>query len=117
MGSEKDYSIISVNADDEEEVIIQAGAVPAGTDAGEFARADEAFGDAADTAHPANEAEEGAPSADEAPDASSKPEDAYRETTLEDLKRSEPMPKAQKVVMAAAVAGIIIFVLYYLFLR
>lgn len=39
----------------------------------------------------------------------------YRETTLEDLEK-HPMPRAQKVVIAAAVVILVGFILYYNFI-
>lgn len=41
------------------------------------------------------------------------PEDAYRETTLDDL-QAQPMSKTQKAVIACAVVALIVAVVYYL---
>ena len=105
------FSHITVTPDDEDEVVIQAGARPART--------------AAPTPVPAPAPT--APSADGAvvePDdaASGEPEaveerdEGYQGTTLDDLEAA-PMPIAQKIVLALGAVAVIAVVAWYLFLR
>ena len=105
------FSHITVTPDDEDDVVIQAGARPART--------------AAPTPVPAP-----APTAPSADDAVVEPDDAaseereepsaedegYQGTTLDDLEAA-PMPIAQKIVLALGAVAVIAVVAWYLFLR
>lgn len=111
---EPKFSHITVTPDEDDDVVIQAGARPARP--------------VAPTPRP--DPVPAAPSADEAAvglvvDEASAPEpveatpsedEGYRETTLDDLKAA-PMPVAQKIVLALGVVGVIAVVAWYLFLR
>ena len=85
------FSHITVTPDDEDDVVIQAGARPART--------------AAPTPVPAP-----------APTAPSAEDEGYQGTTLDDLEAA-PMPIAQKIVLALGAVAVIAVVAWYLFLR
>lgn len=113
VAGEPKFSHITVTPDDEDDVVIQAGARPARP-------ADPAPASPCEE-EPAPEPEPAAAngsSTDE--DARPKREKAgnegYRETTMDDLKAA-PMPLAQKVVLALAAVGVVAIVAWYLFLR
>lgn len=119
MADEKAFSHITVSADDEDDVVIQAGArtEPSGA-APEPATADEepeAPAAEPDDPMPAEgAAAEDASDAGGSDDARSEREDPYREQQLEDL-ASTPMPAAQKAVLAVALLLIVGFAVYYFF--
>ena len=97
------FSHITVTPDDEDDVVIQAGARPART--------------AAPTPVPAPAPT--APSADEAVEEREEPsaeDEGYQGTTLDDLEAA-PMPIAQKIVLALGAVAVIAVVAWYLFLR
>lgn len=103
---EPKFSHITVTPDDEDDVVIQAGARPARSVAQVPVPVDE---EASPTEAPEEQPVEDAPS--------KRAEDkGYQETTLEDLKAA-PMPLVQKIVLAAAAVGVIAIVAWYLFLR
>lgn len=102
---EPKFSHITVTPDEDDDVVIQAGARPARP--------------VAPTPRP--DPVPAAPSADEASapepvEATPSEDEGYRETTLDDLKAA-PMPVAQKIVLALGVVGVIAVVAWYLFLR
>ena len=107
---EPKFSHITVTPDDEDDVVIQAGARPARAAA---PAAEEAFAPAARTVD--DEAVEQA-AAPEPADEDSAEDAGFQETTLDDLE-SAPMPVAQKIVIALGVVGVIAVVAWYLFLR
>lgn len=109
------FSHITVTPDDEDDVVIQAGARPArpaaptptAAPAPTAAGADDAVVEPDDAATEEPEAVEG-----EAPD-----EDGdCQGTTLDDLEAA-PMPIAQKIVLALGAVAVIVVVAWYLFLR
>ncbi|WP_101722119.1 SURF2 Surfeit locus protein 2 [Eggerthella timonensis] len=111
---EPKFSHITVTPDDEDDVVIQAGARPARAAA---PAAEEAFAPAARTVD--DEAVEQAvedAAAPEPADEDSAEDAGFQETTLDDLE-SAPMPVAQKIVIALGVVGVIAVVAWYLFLR
>ena len=126
MADDKKYSFITVSADDDDDVVIQAGIpaaatvvepelepepVPEPEPAEDFAPEPEP----APAAEPLVEsAPAPAPAVAAAPSAGAKQKSGYRETTLEDLD-SAPMGTTQKVIIVAAVLGVLAFVAYYLF--
>ena len=116
-----EFKHITVTAADEDDFVIRAGVeaapAPAGGDTSEEARA------SAPTPEPESEptpvpapepghAPVGARTSAPEPKPASKKADDYHETTLEDL-NSEPMPMAQKIVIAAAIVCIIGAIVYY----
>lgn len=124
MAENKAFSHITVNADDDDDVVIKAGIVadgvadadafpsepePAAEPAGEEAveEIDEPAGDSepAEEPAPAPAAAHPAPSAD-----------GYRETTLEDIESSK-MGTVQKAVIVVALLGIVAFVVWFLLAR
>lgn len=119
------YSLISVNADDDEEIVIQTGvaresAEKPGDGLPEKSECEEGRveGDeprAVFETEPEGEAAVASPPRKRrAPRAG---EQRYRETTQEDLDSVEPMSKMQKIVLGCMVLLIVGFVVYYLFLR
>ncbi len=121
MPEEKKFSLISVNAGDDDDIVIQAGAAPAASSR----VASEPVDSAADRpAEPATAREQTAPveeppsaapseSAGRAEDvAGTDDADGYKPTTLDDLKRSS-MSTTQRVVIVIAVLAIIAFVVRY----
>lgn len=131
MGRDETYSLISVNAGDDEEIVIQTGVrrqaenvrpEPA-DEAAEDASAS-AIGDAdaacetggADVGADA-EVDEASVDADGA-DCEPRPsKPRYRETTKDDLDSVEPMSSTQKAVIGCVLLFIVGFAVYYLFLR
>lgn len=114
------FSHITVTADDEDDVVIEAGArtsrpvVPVPSPAQgpvECEAALEAHEERVGEFEAATEpvAEEGVPS-------HKKKDEGFRETTMDDLK-SEPMPFAQKIVIAFAAIGVLAIVAWCLFMR
>lgn len=116
------FKHIAVNAAEEDDFVITAGAVE---QAGEDAEAslDPAVeapveeGDVAEAQEAPESAAERPDSADERPERKTakrpRPDDGYRETTLEDLK-GEKMSTTQRVVIIAAIICIIGAIVYYL---
>ena len=92
------FSHITVTPDDEDDVVIHAGApaAPSG---------DEAAAEAAAGAAPER------PSQEDAKERGTSRDEAFRETTIEDLEPS-PMPAMQKAVIAVAVVLFAIAVAY-----
>ncbi len=131
MASDKQFSHITVNAAEEDDVVIQAGspmqpvdepAMPCGVPVsqGASAPADAPTASASEPEiyeTPAKSASEGADSQDA--DASGAPADAaaWREQTLEDLEAG-PMSNMQKIVLGVAAVFIIVaLVWYFCFMR
>ena len=124
MAEPAGFSHITVNADDDDDVVIQAGIVEDGAEV-----ADEPDGEpgprpepAADPAiepepdlEPVDEPEpQAAPAAPEP--ARPAADDGYRATTLADIEGSS-MSRTQKAVIVVAVLAIVAFVLWYNFAR
>lgn len=111
---EPKFSHITVTPDDEDDVVIQAGARPARAAA---PAAEPAFAPAARTVddEAVEQAAEDA-AAPEPADEDSAEDAGFQETTLDDLE-SAPMSVAQKIVIALGVVGVIAVVAWYLFLR
>lgn len=130
MGRDGTYSLISVNAGDDEEIVIQTGVRrQAGYDRPEPANevAEDDAAPAAETAaygepDAGDEAGGSRIGADEAPDGGngSQPHSGkarYRETTQDDLNSVGPMSATQKAVIGCVLLFIVGFAVYYLFLR
>lgn len=127
MADTTGFSHITVCADDDDDVVIQAGIAETAPEPDAAQPAGEA-GEAADEpeAEPAPHlAPEAEPAADGEPADVSEPEtlrsraardDGYRETTLADIEGSS-MSNTQKAVIVVALLGIIAFVAWYLFAR
>lgn len=107
---EPKFSHITVTADDEDDVVIEAGARPATPVAPR-----EEPSAAVQAEAPVARRKPEPVAADEAPEKRSKDDD-YRETTIDDLK-STPMPLAQKIVLAVAAVAVVGIVVYYFFMR
>ena len=105
------FSHITVNANDDDDVVIQAGARPARPAADPAPHVPEAAPASEVPAAP----ERSAPAPADAATAS-RPRDkkGYRPTTADDLK-AEPMSTMQKAIIVLALVGIAAFVAYYLF--
>lgn len=111
---EPKFSHITVTPDDEDDVVIQAGARPARAAA---PAADPAFAPVARTVD--DEAVEPADDEAAAPEPAgedSAKDGGYQGTTLDDLEAA-PMPIAQKIVLALGAVAVIAIVAWYLFLR
>ena len=103
MTDEEKYSIISVNTDEEDEIVIQAGFVqepPDNVVSEEVFSVEETELDQAHTETFVSD-EKG----------------AYQATTLEDLQTAGPSPKTRIVVLVCAALLVVGFVVYYLFIR
>ena len=109
---EPKFSHITGTPDDEDDVVIEAGARPSRSAAPAARRAEGPVA-ASVEAPPAPAAPE-APARAEADDAPKKrAKDAgYQETTIDDLKAA-PMPLAQKIVLALAAVGVIAIAVYF----
>ena len=103
MANSKEFSHITVTADDDDDVVIQAGVVeePAVDEPG-AEEADDAVAEAVEEAAVEKEG------AGETADAVS-----YHETTLDDLEATK-MSTTQKVIIVVAVLGIVAFAAWYL---
>lgn len=115
MADKLGFSHITVTADEDEDIVIQAGVVdePSAKEPSVSAPAPEA----APAADGGAEAAEG-DTAEVAPEPPARsrpaaPDDGYRETTLEDIE-SAKMSGTQKAVILVAMLGIAAFVLWYL---
>ena len=139
MADDNRYSFITVSSDDDDDVVIQAGVpadscVPAPSDEDSPVVCEPAVAQVV-SPQPAskpvavkvvktNEVSQAAVDAPASPSASGvdhvpqpTPRSAkkeYRETTLEDLE-SAPMGGTQKVIIAAAIVGVLAFIAYYVF--
>ena len=103
MANSKEFSHITVTADDDDDVVIQAGVVE--EPAAEEPVAEEADDAVAEAVEEAAVEKEGA---GETADAVS-----YHETTLDDLEATK-MSTTQKVIIVVAVLGIVAFAAWYL---
>ena len=121
--NEEGYSIITVNADDNDEVVIQAGITQASREAQGEVQAEtfanqgtsvEINGDFS-AEKPALETHQ--KTVDSLDKPSGKPHETYAETTLDDLKEIGPLPKTRIAVIAAAILFIVGFLLYNLVMR
>ena len=110
MANSKEFSHITVTADDDDDVVIQAGVVeePAAEEPVEEAPleepVDEPAAEEADDAVAEVEKEGAGETADAA---------SYHETTLDDLEATK-MSTTQKVIIVVAVLGIVAFAAWYL---
>ena len=105
MANSKEFSHITVTADDDDDVVIQAGVVeePAAEEPVEEAPLEEPVDEPG-----AEEAAVEKEGAGETADAVS-----YHETTLDDLEATK-MSTTQKVIIVVAVLGIVAFAAWYL---
>lgn len=132
MDRDDTYSLISVNAGDDEEIVIQTGvrraaggqAEAAGEPDGRGAALGDDGSDGGAVIEPEAESAEdegaigGVSESDrETPGESASPKPRYNETTKEDLDTVEPMSSTQKAVIACVLLFIVGFVIYYQFLR
>lgn len=117
MADTTGFSHITVCADDDDDVVIQAGIAEAAPEPDAAQPAEEA-GEAADEpeAEPAADGESADASEPEAPRSRTARDDGYRETTLADIEGSS-MSNTQKAVIVVALLGIVAFVAWYLFAR
>ena len=109
VAGEPKFSHITVTPDDEDDVVIQAGARP--TRPADPAPASPCEEEPAPAAANGSSTDE-----DARPKREKAVNEGYRETTMDDLKAA-PMPLAQKVVLALAAVGVVAIVAWYLFLR
>ena len=107
MANSKEFSHITVTADDDDDVVIRAGVVeePAAEEPVDEPAAEEADDAVAEAVEEAAVEKEGA---GETADAAS-----YHETTLDDLEATK-MSTTQKVIIVVAVLGIVAFAAWYL---
>lgn len=123
MDRDQTYSLISVNADDDEEIVIQTGVSrqPAPREPEpSLERAQAAASEEEGVAGAVGESAPVAGAAEDPAKAARKPRSSrprYRETTQEDLDSVEPMSKMQKTVIACVLLLMVGFGVYYLFLR
>lgn len=130
-GDAQKFSHISVASDDEDDVVIEAGAprsrscregesaaqpagdeAPARAAATEAAEADGGEGSSEPPSRASTPAPERAAKADKPATASASARKGYEETTLEDLE-STKMSGMQKGIIAVALIGIAAFIVYY----
>lgn len=130
-GDAQKFSHISVASDDEDDVVIEAGAprsrsygegesasqpagdeAPARAAATEAAEADGGEGSSEPPSRASTPAPERAAKADKPAKASAPARKGYEETTLEDLE-STKMSGMQKGIIAVALIGIAAFIVYY----
>ena len=130
-GDAQKFSHISVASDDEDDVVIEAGAprsrsygegesasqpagdeAPARAAATEAAEADGGEGSSEPPSRASTPASERAAKADKPATASASARKGYEETTLEDLE-STKMSGMQKGIIAVALIGIAAFIVYY----
>lgn len=130
-GDAQKFSHISVASDDEDDVVIEAGAprsrsygegepvsqpardeAPARAAATEATAADGGEGSSEPPSRASTPAPERAAKADKPAKASAPARKGYEETTLEDLE-STKMSGMQKGIIAVALIGIVAFIVYY----
>lgn len=130
-GDAQKFSHISVASDDEDDVVIEAGAprsrsygegesasqpagdeAPARAAATEAAEADGGEGPGESPSRASTPAPERAAKADKPATASASARKGYEETTLADLEDTK-MPDMQKGIIAVALIGIVAFIVYY----
>ena len=130
-GDAQKFSHISVASDDEDDVVIEAGAprsrsygegestsqlardeAPARAAATEAAAADGGEGSSEPPSRASTPAPERAAKADKPAKASAPARKGYEETTLEDLEGTK-MSGMQKGIIAVALIGIVAFIVYY----
>lgn len=110
------FSHITVTADDEDDVVIEAGARTSRPAEPAQERLERSPAVEPDEARiPVSDAAKGK-KAEGAASAHKKEDEGFRETTIDDLK-SEPMPFAQKIVLAFAAIGVLAIVAWCLFMR
>ncbi|MEG0324436.1 MAG: hypothetical protein RR547_13900 [Raoultibacter sp.] len=128
MDRDEKYSFISVNAGDDDEIVIQTGAVQASRE--EQADTLSALDQHVDDADNVVENSEQSDGFDDDPELEPEPDVAQTlpdpvgsvsskeyETTREDLDSVGPMSKMQKIVIACALLFVLGFAAYYIFLR
>lgn len=119
MARDKDFSLISVNADDDQEIVIQAGAIKEESEEQEEASS-EGLDNFSQESSPGilsedQTAEEDRGASEQASAVIDQIDDdaPYRGMTLEDLKNDGPAPKARLMVIVAALLIIVISAVYY----
>lgn len=117
MANEREFSHITVSADEDDDIVIQAGIVEAPADEPEAVSSADAAPEAVKTEEVVEASTaEAVPVAEEAPAAPPRADDGYRETTLEDIESSK-MNSVQKAVIVVALLGIVAFVVWFLVAR
>lgn len=117
MANEREFSHITVSADEDDDIVIQAGIVETPADEPEAASpADEAPEPAKVEESVEASVVENIPTAKEAPATGPQVDDGYRETTLEDIESSK-MTSVQKAVIVVALLGIVAFAVWFLVAR
>lgn len=122
MTKERQFSHITVSADEDDDIVIQAGIVEAPADEPLVAPPTPSEPVAVEVGEieeePAASVSRSAAVVEEpvAPPASVRPDDGYRETTLEDIESSK-MNSVQKAVIVVALLGIVAFVVWFLVAR
>ena len=121
MTQDKGFSIISVNSDDDDEIVIQAGIKNNYSDeASETETASvQAITDSQNNEVPASDEEQASAELPEAAQSGAKVSKSsgrteYQETTLDDLKTKGPFHKTQLIVVGAAVVFLVGFVVVYI---
>lgn len=115
MADSTGFSHITVNADADDDVVIQAGIVDRPDD-GDAAAAGGEEPVSSDAPEADGAPDDGAQERSTAPSSASRADDGYHETTLADIQDAK-MSNTQKAVIIVAALGIIAFVLWYLFAR
>lgn len=117
MANEREFSHITVSADEDDDIVIQAGIVEAPADEPETVSSADAASEAVKTEEVVEASTvETVPVAEETPAAPPRVDDGYRETTLEDIESSK-MNSVQKAVIVVALLGIVAFVVWFLVAR
>ena len=110
------FSHITVTADDEDDLVIEAGARTSRPVEPTQERLErKPVAERGEVRVPVSDAVE-EQAAEEAAAARKKKDEGFRETTMDDLK-SDPMPFAQKIVLAFAAIGVLAIVAWCLFMR
>lgn len=117
MAKEREFSHITVSADEDDDIVIQAGIVETPANEPEAVSSADAAPEAVKTEEVVEASTaETVPVAEEAPAAPPRVDDGYRETTLEDIESSK-MNSVQKAVIVVALLGIVAFVVWFLVAR
>ena len=110
------FSHITVTADDEDDLVIEAGArTSRPVEPAQERLERKLVAEQGEARVPVSDAVEERAAEDSAA-ARKKKDEGFRETTMDDLK-SDPMPFAQKIVLAFAAIGVLAIVAWCLFMR
>ena len=115
MAPEKDYSLISVSSDEEDDVVIQAGF--AGPASGGASSDEDAIDEAQEGAVEGSDVQQSKGADEQLGGKPTKQSANAMLTTEEDLKAPMPYANMQRIILGVFALLIVAFVLYWFFIR